>query len=1011
MSATVESEVRTDLTLGVLGPTVVRHDGRPVTLGGPAPRTLLCRLVIANGRFVSIDALVDCLWPDGPPPSARITAQGYLSVLRRALEPGRAARQPGRVLIRDGTGYALRGELITLDVDRFGAAVTQGRELLAGGDARSALARFDEALALWRGPAYADCADHEFVVAESHRLRELRTGAMEHRLEALIEWGADETVVAQLRAFCAAHPLRERGWALLARALYRAGRQGDALAVLRDARNRLRDELGVQPGPELTKLHHDILHQAPALPSAPFVADGGAAGPAGNLPHSISTLVGRVDERQAVADLLSRHRLVTLTGAGGMGKTRLALAVAGARTDADGPWFVELAGLHEPAVLAERLCAALQITGAGGVEALVTALRSRAMLIVLDNCEHLAAAVGALVTTLLSACPNVRVLATSRQSLRVDGEQLFEVPPLSSGPDGEAVTLFTARAAAVLTGWSPGADERRVVARLCAALDGMPLAIEFAAAQCRVLSPRQILEHLDDRFALLVGERTSSRHTTLLGLMDSWYELLTDAERELLQALAVFEGGFGLLAARAVTGRADTLVDLTSLVEKSLVTVVTVADGDDRRYLMLETIRQYALRCTPADRRDTLGGRHTAWIHELAATAGDELRGPDSARWMRLLHVESDNVRAALRRAGAAGDTTAVLRIAGGLYWFWYRQGRVADGLRCLEPALRQADPRVHEPGWIARAAVGLALLRYLGGAHDQVAEALAVAGRHGAATDDLGVRAQALATIAYFEAGGGAAQVAMEHATEALALARAVGHRATAAEALMCIGEAQRRAGLPAQATATLTAALHEADRCGHGWAAVSVLWLMSKVELSLDRTGPASVLVRRMLETAHHHEDTTSWLVGLAMHAYLLMRAGRAEDAAELLGTLRSLGDRVGYQAEAMDAELAGYLAEIPSGSPPDRFAAAQARGRDRSVEQTMAWLRSAAPFGDQRLDDVPSAGDLGDGQRAGPGCGADGCSGSATPVSSAQRASSPSSSAGSRLDADGRQSRSLT
>ncbi|MEV8515436.1 BTAD domain-containing putative transcriptional regulator [Dactylosporangium sp. NPDC051484] len=948
MNIAAASDARVDLTLGVLGPTVVLHDGRAVTVGGPAPRTLLCRLVIANGRFVSIDALVDCLWPHDPPPSARITAQGYLSVLRRALEPGRLPRQPGRVLIRDGAGYALRLGLITLDAERFGAAVTQGRDLLAGGDARSALVRFDEALALWRGPAYADCADHEFVVAESQRLQELRTGAVEHRLAALIELGAHETAAAGLRAFLVEHPLRERGWALLAQALYRAGRQGDALAALRDARHRLMDELGVEPGPELAELHHDILDQALTPVPSPFMDRAGTRS-SSNLPHSISTLVGRVGERQVVSDLLSRHRLVTLTGAGGMGKTRLALAVAGARRDADGPWFVELAGLHEPAVLAGRLCAALQITGTGGIDTLIAALRSRAMLIVLDNCEHVAGAVGALVSALLSACPNVRVLTTSRQSLRVDGEHLFEVPPLSSGVEGEAVTLFIERAAAVLSGWSPGADERRLIAHLCAALDGMPLAIEFAAAQCRVLSPRQILEHLDDRFALLSGERTSSRHTTLLGLMDSWYELLNDAEREALQALAVFEGGFALSAAKAVTGRSDTLIDLTSLVEKSLVTVV---NGDDRRYVMLETIRQYALRRTPVDRRDALGGRHTAWIRELADIAGDELRGPDSATWMRLLHIESDNVRAAMRRASAAGDTAAVLRIAGGLYWFWYRQGRVDDGLHYLEPALRQADPRIHEHALVARAAMGLALLRYVGGARGQVAEALALAGRHGAATDDLGVRAQVLATIAYFEAADGAAQAAVRHAAEALALARSVGHHATAAEALMCLGEAQRRSGLAVQAEATLAAALREADRCGHGWATVSVLWLMSKIELSLDRPGKATVLVRRMLEEAHRRADTTGWLVSVAMYAHLMARAGRAEDAVELLGTVRSLGDRVGYQAEAMDAELAGYLAEIPSGSPPDRFAAAEARGRDRSVEQTMAWLRSDPPFGDQRF-----------------------------------------------------------
>ncbi|WP_140158036.1 AfsR/SARP family transcriptional regulator [Micromonospora sp. NBS 11-29] len=249
------------LTLGVLGPTVVRHDGRDVAVGGPAPRTVLCRLVVADGRFVSIDAVVDCLWPDGPPPSARVTAQGYLSVLRRALEPDRAPRRPGRVLVRDHAGYALRLTPGTLDADRFATAADQGRNLLAAGDARAALERFDAALALWRGRAYADCANHGFAVAESHRLRELRTGAREHRLAALVELDAHDTAVPQLRAFLTEHPLRERGWALLAQALCRAGRQGDALAALREARNRLVHDVGVEPGPGLAALHRDILDQ------------------------------------------------------------------------------------------------------------------------------------------------------------------------------------------------------------------------------------------------------------------------------------------------------------------------------------------------------------------------------------------------------------------------------------------------------------------------------------------------------------------------------------------------------------------------------------------------------------------------------------------------------------------------------------------------------------------------------------------------------------------------------
>ncbi|MET7708297.1 AfsR/SARP family transcriptional regulator [Micromonospora sp. NPDC005413] len=284
MTMSSESDSRPGLTLGVLGPTVVRHGDRAVTVGGPAPRTVLCRLVVASGRFVSIEVLVDCLWPHDPPPSARVTAQGYLSVLRRALEPDRAPRQPGRILVRDGAGYALRLGPRTLDADRFGTAAAHGRDLLAAGEARSALARFDAALALWRGRAYADCTDHEFVVAESHRLQELRTGAIENRLAALVEVGAHDTAVAQLRAFLSDHPLRERAWTLLARALYRTGRQGDALMVLYEARNRLLDEVGVEPGPELAELHRDILDQTLTPLPAVKINRRGAAGSAQPTP-------------------------------------------------------------------------------------------------------------------------------------------------------------------------------------------------------------------------------------------------------------------------------------------------------------------------------------------------------------------------------------------------------------------------------------------------------------------------------------------------------------------------------------------------------------------------------------------------------------------------------------------------------------------------------------------------------------------------------------------------------
>jgi predicted ATPase len=643
-----------------------------------------------------------------------------------------------------------------------------------------------------------------------------------------------------------------------------------------------------------------------------------------------------------------------------MGKTRLALEVARARDDADGPWLVELADVRDATALPSTIAATLGVSAVGGITALAAALRHRRTILLLDNCEHLVEPLAPLVTELLQICPDLRVLATSREALEAEGECVYEVPPLSAGEDGDAVRLFLDRAAADAPQWRPDPDERGLLARLCADLDGMPLAIELAAAQCKVLSPRQIAGLLDGRFGLLRGLRTNPRHETLRAAVEWSYDLLTDDEREVFQALAVFEGGFVLEAAQAVTGRADVVVHLSSLVAKSLVVVV---GGDPRRYRMLETLRCYAAGRTEPERRAEFVRRHVEWVRSLADIADAALRGHLGPGWVQRLHDESANARAAMNVA----DPATVLRIATEFFWFWYRQGHMTEGLRYLEPAMAYFDesgpaergpavagpagsgPAVSEPAvagapdhaMLARAAVALALLRYLNGDQPGVLDALHRAGRHAALTDDAAARANALTTIAYFEAHGSPA-AAREHGIQALHFARQAGTPGTEAQALMVLGEVERQAGRWDEAGRFLAQAQARARDCGYTWCEGSALWIEAKVELARERWQQAAAVLQSAVEQAYGNSDRTSWVAGLATLSYLWCRVGRLDEAADLAALAECQGTRIGFSAEAMDADMARYAAELRAALPAEALAAALARARGMSPADAMEVAR---------------------------------------------------------------------
>ncbi|WP_434444795.1 BTAD domain-containing putative transcriptional regulator [Lentzea sp. E54] len=637
--------------VALLGPTTVTaEDGTPVDIGGARVRMLLARLALDPGRPVATTTLIDDLWGEQPPADAPNALQSLVSRLRKvcpvALEPG---------------GYRLGVASEHVDVFRF-------ERLRAAG-------RLDEALDLWRGDALADVRDAPFAQPVAARLEEARVAAEEDRLESA------ELDVAALTAIHEKHPLRERLAGLLMRALCARGRQSDALRVYAEVRGRLADELGVDPSQELQDVHLAALR--------------GELGPRAvvdRLPVRLTSFVGRDDELAEIAGLLGSARLVTLFGPGGAGKTRLATEVA-ARHPLHGKgrvWFAALAGVRAAEDLAGAVLGAFELrSGSGdplrraseGMTRIAEVLGAGESLLVLDNCEHLIAAAAEFTTELLRRVPHLRVLATSREPLAIDGESLCPIGPLAV-PDRHtdlagfsAVRLFLDRAGAVKPGFR--LDESTVddVRQICRRLDGMPLALELAAARLRSMTVRQITQRLDDRFRLLTsGSRTAlPRQRTLRAVVEWSWDLLTEEELRLARRLAVFPAGADLAAIEEVC-LADALYVLTSLVDKSIVDVVEL-DGE-ARYRMLETIRVYA-----AERLDASGekrevvDRFRRYYRDLTARWEPLTRTARQIEAIKVYEAEQDNVVAALR--GAIDDREVVLAadLLGGVFWYWLIKG------------------------------------------------------------------------------------------------------------------------------------------------------------------------------------------------------------------------------------------------------------------------------------------------------------------------------------------------
>ncbi|MFD0206973.1 MULTISPECIES: BTAD domain-containing putative transcriptional regulator [Saccharothrix] len=659
------------MRFGVLGPLDVRTgDGTPVRVPERKVRVLLADLLAHRGRPVSADRLVTDLWGDDGPANPLRALHAKVSQLRRALEE---AEPGGRDLVESRSpGYLLRAD--DVDADRFAELTARAREAV---DPTARAALLADALDLWRGPAFADFADHDFTRSAITRLDEQRLVAVEDLAQARLELGEHAAVVAELADIVAEHPLRERLRAIHLRALYRSGRQHEALAGYDDLRRRLADELGVDPSPELAALHRAMLEQDADL--APPVR------PTANLPNPLTPLVGREHDVAEVRRLLGEHRLVTLTGPGGVGKTRLAVEAARRLVDgfADGVRIVEVSA---PCSLPDVVAAVLGIRDDGTwggehvdtVDRLGMALRDKRMLLVLDNCEQMIPEVAALTAHVLRTAPHLRVLATSQEPLAVAGEVRHPVAPLA---EPAAVELFVARATAAAPGSALDAD---AVAAICRRLDGLPLALELAATKVRALGVIGVLSRLDDRFRVLAGGYRDAppRQRTLRAMIDWSWELLDDAARVVLRRLAVHHEGCTFEAAEAVCGGDDVLDVLTGLVDRSLVVVVEGAGGP--RYRLLESVAAYCVeRLGEAGELEDVRARHVEYYTDLAERA--RLRGPGQHEWLRRLDADSANLRVALDHAVRQGLAAQALRLVDALAWYWVLRGRLGEARRAFE--------------------------------------------------------------------------------------------------------------------------------------------------------------------------------------------------------------------------------------------------------------------------------------------------------------------------------------
>lgn len=745
------------LEVRLLGPFEAFTHGTPAAVGGARRRAVLAMLALHDGRVVPVEQLVQGLWGDHPPGDPRNAVHHHVARLRAAL--GEAA------IVGTAEGYALPHAAV--DAVRFEQLLALTRGALRDGDLRTADTASAEATGLWRGAALSGLPDTEWFDAQAGRLEALRVDALEERFEVAIALGDHRDLAPAIRSAVAGNPFRERLWGQLILVLYRSGRQADALETYQEARRVLDDELGIEPGPELRRLHEAVLAHDPSVDVSAVVRVDDT-----HLPAPTTSFVGREQERADVSARLHEHRLVTLVGPPGVGKSRLALETARSlrRDHPDGTWWVDLTRADGAGDAAAVLAAAVGVRGPSPLERVVSRLRYLDGLVVLDGCEHVLVGAVRLAAELLAACPQVRVLATSRQSLHLPGEVAVVVHPL----ERSGIQLFVDRARAARPGFEADPSALATVERVVRRLDGMPLAIELAAARVGALGLEELLTVVDRRTALLedLPDHDPARGA-LTALLEWSYEALSDEERTVLDQLAVHRGGGSLssIAAMAAThglGEANVALLLGALVGRSVVVASFTAEA--ARYELLGAVREHAIGRMAA--RDALGpvrAAHAAWFATLADVAGAGLRQADWLTWRDRLELERDNLWAALTCAREMGQSLVAARLGIGLGLWFGVAGRVSEGRAYLQAACAAA----HDAPVGMRVEL-LALVCYLATEEDDLDAAV-----------EAGQRGLTLATSA-----GTAPQTALAH----LALAFTHDRAGSYEQAMALAGEARRR-------------------------------------------------------------------------------------------------------------------------------------------------------------------------------------------------------------------------
>lgn len=961
-----------EVELQVLGQLRVLIGRRDVGIRSHSQLVLLAVLLVGNGGTVTTDALMEALWGDDPPASAATTLRTHLSRLR-----GRIGIP--RIIVTTGSGYSLQTPPETIDAVRFERLAGDARKAMRSGHLIAGSRTLEEALGLWRGRAFGDLADVHAIRAEAGRLEELRLDVLEERIDTDLRLGRHSVLVGELGVLTEAHPFREHFWGQLMTALYRSGRQADALRAYRKAHGILGEELGIEPSLELRTLEEQILLQDPQLES-PTVRSRPQN--FSNLPIQLTSFVGRDQEMAEVEKLIRGARLVTLTGAGGSGKTRLALQVATGLFDEfpEGIWVVELGAIEDPELVGQTISTGFGLREQGALsvtDVLHEYLRDRHLLLFVDNCEHLIDETADMVSRLLVAAPKIRVLTTSREPLRVPGEVVYRVPTLRL-PDQDSdkvhllnydsVRLLVERAEHALPGSRLAETNPVAVSTIVRRLDGIPLAIELAAAQLRTHGADTVATRLDGRHELLVNETRGvpERQQTLRATIDWSYHLLTDDERMLFGPLSVFRGSFDLSAVESVCARGvvGVIHTLGGLVDKSL--VLSDSSGGESRFRLLETIREYADgRLNEPDRAD-LCRRHAIYYVEQVMKAEAD-RWEDEPAYFELVARDYENFLVALGRSLADDTHELSGQLLFGLRYFWWSRGipstargwaiKALAGIEqmspltaaltylaagtismptdldmaghLLESAVAMMEPLVEEDedvidNYLAALNTYGAYLWFRGEASQSLKNServLDVARRYGH-RHHIALSLNNL-SVAMVQADPGQA---VAFAEEALEIFQEIGPPSRVAEALDQLGEAEWHAGNHAAAEEHLRTGIDLAKSQGHEWEVLEGREILAGLLLEEGRPGEALYLLEESLAAVYGTTSLIGTVVGLASTA---SRIGAHQTAVGLSALARQHSMRSGHSGPGLMERLNSIESEAKASLSADGFQNAVARG----------------------------------------------------------------------------------